>query len=385
VKAAGSGRKVVIGLVLGAVLVAAAGAGLVWRGDLQVGQDGSADVSALEARLASLEAQSEQDRSAKTRALSDLSSKVTSLEGAIEAGEEQAGGASAQQLQDIQRDFDALKAKLSQIENSPGAESQLSQSDLALARQEIENMQRAIQGVSSHVEAVGRSLAENDVRIESLEENAPPEDLDNILNSLSAKSDVAALGSRLAGLERYNSIDAAEKATIALAAADLTRAAKGSAPFVAELDAFSIAAPGENAARELRSYAVTGVATKEVLLGQFQELVRRAIDQEKRAKGVGWFGRSWASFLTTFDVRKVGEVEGTTTKAILARAEQRVLAGDLTAAAKELGGLEGAAAEVMKPWGQQIAARERVDALTAKLNARVFKALNKALDAAGEN
>lgn len=376
---AGGGLKILAGLSLGIALAALGALVLVWQGFLQMGGN-DAGVLELEARLQSLETSTQNAEEARAQALIDLRAKLANLDASVQASD---ADASEEEVAAMAQEFEALKERLKQVEDETEPGARLDQEDLNQAQQELANMQRAIQGVLSHVETVDRNLAKSDVRLEALEENAPPDDLNGILNSLSAKSDVEALGLRLKSLEKYNTIEATEKATIALAAADLSEAAKGSAPFVTELDAFSIVSPGDNAARELRSFAISGVPTEGTLKSEFSLLVRQAIDAEKRAKAQGFWSRSWASFLTTFDVRKVGEVEGTSTKAIIARAEQRVIADDLDAAALELDALEGAAADVLGPWASQVTARTRVNALISKLNASVMSSLSNTLEAAG--
>ncbi|TNE38381.1 MAG: hypothetical protein EP347_06350 [Alphaproteobacteria bacterium] len=377
------GSRLVVGISVGVAAAALLALGLVSQGILHVGGAGETDVSDLQARLKALETSTENADAAQVQAIRELREQLASLDVRVQEAASD-GGMGAAEAAAFADEVAALKSQVAQLSAPTENQAVVNSEDLEATRHEIENMQRALQGVSSHVEAVDRNLAKTDVRIDALEQNAPPEDLDQILNSLSAKSDVQALQTRLASLEKYNSIEATEMATLALAAADIAEASKGSAPFVTELDAFNVLSPGNATARELRAYAVAGVATENVLAKQFEVLMNAAIRDEKLAKGDKWYKKSWASFTTTFDVRRVGEVEGTTTKAILSRAEVRVKAGDLFAAAGELEALQGAAQETMAPWVHDVKARTRLDGLVAKLNAGVLSELNATLKAAGE-
>lgn len=357
----------------------------VWTGVLSFpGQKSSgANVAALAARVVELE------KAASTKA-PDLSGDIARLEqqvAVLAEGDSGSEGVSADleaRLDETQKEIAALRTQVLQFEVTTQETNSLSPEALDEAQQELASVKQALQGLSARSEGLTRSLAQNDVRLDQLEENAPPEDLDVILSSLSAQSDVDALTERLMSLEKFNSIEAAAQATTALAAADLTRAARGSDPFVRQLDAFSMVSPGDPSARLLRSYAVAGVATRAALASQFYNVIRAAIEAEKRSKGTRWYSSLWASFTALFDVRKMGEIEGVSTKAVIARAEQRIGDGDLDAAANEMMGLQGAAAEAASPWLAQARARQQVDQLISTLNARVFSSLEATLKAASD-
>ena len=66
-------------------------------------------------------------------------------------------------------------------------------------------------------------------------------------------------------------------------------------------------------------------------------------------------------------LRRVGEVEGDDAEALLARAERRLAAGDLAAAADLVARLDGPAARELAPWLAQARARATLDAALAGL------------------
>ena len=82
--------------------------------------------------------------------------------------------------------------------------------------------------------------------------------------------------------------------------------------------------------------------------------------------------------LDAVTIRPVGQVEGDDVGAVVARGEQRLAEGDLAAAVDELGGLEGAAAEVAADWLEtaksRLGAQESVSAIVGLLVDRTFAA-----------
>ena len=66
-------------------------------------------------------------------------------------------------------------------------------------------------------------------------------------------------------------------------------------------------------------------------------------------------------------VRRVGEIDGDDVEALLARAERRLEAGDLTAVVDGLTRITGPAAPVVAPWLADAKARATLDAALAEL------------------
>ena len=75
--------------------------------------------------------------------------------------------------------------------------------------------------------------------------------------------------------------------------------------------------------------------------------------------------RSWNGVVqrlsSIVSVRRVGEAEGDTALARLARADKAVAAGDLAAAVTGLEGLGGPAGEILAPWLAEAKARLAAD------------------------
>jgi hypothetical protein len=74
--------------------------------------------------------------------------------------------------------------------------------------------------------------------------------------------------------------------------------------------------------------------------------------------------------------RTVGETGDNSTEGRLARAENRLKAGDLAAALRELQAIKGPAREPLKAWLAQASARIRLEYTLGDLNTRAIEALS---------
>ncbi|MEJ2117302.1 MAG: mitofilin family membrane protein, partial [Alphaproteobacteria bacterium] len=102
-----------------------------------------------------------------------------------------------------------------------------------------------------------------------------------------------------------------------------------------------------------------------------------AIETENRPADQSYSSRIWASLKSVVRIRRVGEVEGDTTLAILARAEVRLKKGDLKAALKETLALKGDAANAFKAWQNDAQSRIAVDETLTRVEARLLAALGR--------
>ena len=74
-------------------------------------------------------------------------------------------------------------------------------------------------------------------------------------------------------------------------------------------------------------------------------------------------------------IRKVGEVAGDSTEAIIARTEARLQAGDLAGTLREAGALKGDARKTAEPWMAKLTARLAVDQGIADVEANLVKVM----------
>jgi hypothetical protein len=108
---------------------------------------------------------------------------------------------------------------------------------------------------------------------------------------------------------------------------------------------------------------------------RFPGIAREALDAELQAADAGFFARMWNSVRHLVSIRRVGDVDGTDSASILARAERALAEGNLARAVGEVNALTGIAAQTVTPWLAGAEARLELDDAIAGLNARVVAAL----------
>jgi hypothetical protein len=194
-------------------------------------------------------------------------------------------------------------------------------------------------------------LAPLAARVEAMENSLS--DLRKLGEQADARSATAieALNSRLTALE--NRLTAPSRVVpqnsaqiVALGA--LRDAIVAGAPFAKELAAVH-ALLGERAAAlaPFESSAAEGLPTIPKLAARFAALAPKL---SREPEPEGYFARLWANVTHLVEVRPVGEVEGTSAGAIVARMEARLQRGDLAAALDEATRLPDAAKSVAADW-----------------------------------
>ncbi len=208
-----------------------------------------------------------------------------------------------------------------------------------------------------------------------------------ISNSLDAiHTGMTALNARLAALEAIQAAQPlggeAKRISYALGLRELERALSGSGPFAVELetlDKLLDAARPDPSIALLRTHATTGIPARAVLLSRFDATAAAIVRADAASDSApGWAGRTYAFALSLVMIRPLGEREGMDAPSRVARAQMRLEEGDLDAAVKELGGLEGAAAEAAAPWLTDARARLAVEQALAELTAILTQQLNEA-------
>jgi hypothetical protein len=195
---------------------------------------------------------------------------------------------------------------------------------------------------------------------------------------------VAALRARLDQLQGAvrQSVAAGRKAGtgqgLVLAVGQLRQTVLAGAPYTATLaDVTALAGDDvalQRPARALAPMAGTGVASLRALSDQFAAMTGAVLRADSKEADSFW-RRTLHRVTSLVTVRRVGEVDGMETDAILARAERRLAAGDLAAAASLIEGLAGPAAQPARPWLDRAKARlAAMDAL-AELQSRAIAQL----------
>jgi hypothetical protein len=151
------------------------------------------------------------------------------------------------------------------------------------------------------------------------------------------------------------------------------RAERGGA-FAAELGTVqSLANPAGSANSEiaglladLQPHAATGVTTLETLSRSFRSMAGSLV--QAAPQKADWLARAWARVTALVSVRRTGEVAGEGNEARVARAEARLLAGDLASAVDEVSNLTASAQTTVAVWLDQARARLAVEAALADLS-----------------
>ena len=201
--------------------------------------------------------------------------------------------------------------------------------------------------------------------------------LDAMIGKLGAQIDklepqIQQIETRLAALEqKADDPDAAQRAALALALANLSRAIEGAGPFKTELETVSSFLPKEDVPSELDDAAVNGVPTRAALKARFEPLIEKIFDAARREGDSSIWDRFLANAASLVTVRRTGEISGDSTEAIVARMEEKLKEGDLAGAVAQGEALKGAAAEAAAPWMSEAQKRLDAEKLVRELTARV--------------
>ena len=225
-------------------------------------------------------------------------------------------------------------------------------------------------------------------RLDEMQKNMPPADIAQRIDTLTAMvkalntavdalaPKITDMDARVAALEaKKDDPDAAARAALGLALSNLSRVASRAEPFERELDVVAQFLPSEPELAELKLVASEGVPTEASLEARFPALVTAVLDAERAASD----DSAWQKFVSNarklVTLRRTGEIAGEDTDAVLARMEERMKRGDLSAVIAEARGLKGVAAEAAAPWLKDASARVVTNDLLSALTANVTKRL----------
>lgn len=150
----------------------------------------------------------------------------------------------------------------------------------------------------------------------------------------------------------------------AIAASGLKAAIDRGGSFVTELETFAGVAADETAVTGLKPFAEAGVPTRAALAAAFPDAANAVLAAlNKPDPSLGFAERLWSSALSLVKVRPVGEVEGDTPEALLARSENALKAGDLEKALAEWNRLPEEGRAAAPDFGKGLAARIEVEKL----------------------
>lgn len=348
-----STRPVGLATVIIVALVAAVAVGVV--GYLAIGQMGNASDQALAGlgtRLDALEQKSEASGQSLAAATDKLDTRIAAAEQTLAQQSPESIAAANARLDKLAAETDALKQSLAEA-------------------------QSASQGTQQKLDELGKSLPPAGIADQVAKVEAMLRLLNGALDQLTPKVD--AMEARLAALEaKKEDPDAAARAALGLALANLARAAEGPGSFKAELDAVAAFLPNEPELSALAPVAAQGAVTRARLKEDFPAAAQSVFDAERRATSDGFWARFVANARSLVTVRRTGELTGDSTEAVIARMEERLKLDDLAGAADEGAKLKGPAAEAAKFWLDRARARISTDKLVRDLSAHVAARLTTA-------
>ncbi|MDH3659634.1 MAG: mitofilin family membrane protein [Alphaproteobacteria bacterium] len=355
-----------IGGVIGGAATALA-ASLYWMG----GDDtATAD---LESRLAAAEQQVGQ--------LDALNQRVAAIETAPPTVED--GGALAARLGELETTVAALGEapagggdqglgdRLDTLEQQVGTLDYEQQ--IAALEQRVETQQSNLQALSTLTDstlptlelalaATGKSLEETGAETTTLKETVG-----------TLAGDVQTLATRVGDTEgRLDHLGGEYQrgAAMIVAIGDIDRAISKAEPFASSLQSLTSLLRDETVLGEtlstLEPMAAEGVPTLSALKGAFGDMASRVLLAENGDRSLT--DQVSDNVFGIFNMRPAGaEVEGSDSRAVLARAQAKLSADDLEGAITELTGLEGAAAEQANAWVERAQARLAAAAAVADL------------------
>jgi hypothetical protein len=164
----------------------------------------------------------------------------------------------------------------------------------------------------------------------------------------------------------------------AIASAGLKAAIDRGGPFQAELQTLASVAPNDEAVAALQAFAAKGVPSRPDLIKRYPEAADQMLAVlNKPVAGQSLSDRLFKSAFSVIKVRPVGDVEGTSPEAIIARIGDKLQSSDLAGALKEWDALPDNLKAAGQDYHAALEARVKVEALVAQALERAVKTTGK--------
>lgn len=253
---------------------------------------------------------------------------------------------------------------------APAADTTALSSEIAQLRQEIAALQSrpaptADEGLANRVAALEAATGSTG----AVSEEAVSALKDDIALLRSAVESTA--GNNVQLEDRIESVEAKmddrgpeQQVARAIAAAALKAAIDRGGSFETELQTFGSVAGDDPAIADLQKFAAAGVPSRVELQREFPKVadaMLEATSQPDPNQGIA--GRLLSSAMSVVKVRRVGNVEGDTPEAIIARIEEALRNGDLKASVREWDALPEPAKATSRDFRQKLDARIQVEDL----------------------
>jgi hypothetical protein len=207
--------------------------------------------------------------------------------------------------------------------------------------------------------------ADADTRIASLNDQVSKLETSLADQKKAGEEAEAALLMRLEALEKKASEPRDDvEVAVAIASAGLKAAIDRGGPFTTELDTLTGIDPNNPAVRELKAFAATGVPSRSKLVADFPGIADQILASINSGNpDQSLTDRLLSSALSIVKVRPVGNVEGETPDAIVARMEAKLTDGDLKGADAEWQKLPQTGKQASAGYEKSLSARIRVEEL----------------------
>lgn len=369
------------GIIGGAVVLLGAG-GLQWAGllpspgaSVSAPADNGEAIMALKAEIAALKQEVEAVKAgAGSTDTTGLSQTVTELQGGVQ------GLTTA--LDQAKADIAALKDAVAQGSAGDGAAVQSLNQKLTELEASVvalkDTVAQGSAGDGAAVQTLNQRLAELEAAVTVLQQSGVSQQtIDTINQKLAAVEaaaasalDAAKAGETRLGVleqgvaslsEQVAGVAGQPKVALAIAAAALKSAIERGGTFTAEVETFAAIAPNSPELPALREIAAKGVASRSELAEGINEAANAMVAASQApAEDAGFWDNLWSSAESLVTVRPIGEVEGDTVPAKVARMEVAVKAGDFVKALAEYDTLPDPSKAAGKAFADRI--RDRVSA-----------------------
>ena len=199
--------------------------------------------------------------------------------------------------------------------------------------------------------------------------------LERALAGTARAAELADFEQRVAALEKAP-VSARRTAALVIALGQLRAAVSAGRPYAPELEGLrAIAAPLDDgrldsAIAALEARARAGVPTLDDLRQRFSALATRLVRADALGPDPGWVDKTLDRLSSVVSVRRIGEIEGASVEAKVARAEARLSEDNLEGAVASLSDLEGAASLALEVWLGDARARLAADRALAEMDER---------------
>jgi hypothetical protein len=249
--------------------------------------------------------------------------------------------------------------------------------DTTAVSSEIAQLQDQVQALQNRQAPTDSTLAERVQALEAGLSQANPSDVPQRLAALEDQvKDVSSATQATAGNDadlarrlqeaeaKINDEGPEQQVARAVAAAALKAAIDRGGPFETELQTFAGVASDDPAVADLQKFGSIGVPSRAQLQADFPHIadaMLEAVAQPDENQGLA--ARLMSSAMSVVKVRRVGDVQGNTPEAVVARMEDGLRSGDLPAAARQWDSLPDSAKNASQDFKQKLDARIQVENL----------------------